>query len=385
MPTSAPAQQWVALAGSADGTKLVAGYRRYGASRFYTSSNSAVTWTEIANPPVMHVTSLAASADGTKVVAVGQELPEGGGAYSPGPIYISTNSGATWLQTSAPSNFWFAVASSTDGTKLAAAGGVNVVDVTNWIGLVYTSTNAGATWTLTEVPQSSMHCIASSADGVKLLAAGNYDGAIFTSTNSGTTWTLATNTPSQLCAAVASSADGTRLFAEMINPGTLYISTNSGITWTATSWPSVSWWLSIATSGDGTKLVASARLTGAAGGDYAAFGSTDSGATWSSTVTPPGVGFQSIAMSVDGTQVLAGGFDGIYRLQSGPTLNVTKAGADLLLFWPSYATNFVLQQNMDLTTTNWEVVPSAPAVTNGQDQVVVSPTNRQCLYRLRSF
>jgi photosystem II stability/assembly factor-like uncharacterized protein len=56
---------------------------------------------------------MASSADGTKL-AFGDN-----GGY----IYTSTDSGATWTErTTMGSNQWISIASSSDGTKLAAGG-----------------------------------------------------------------------------------------------------------------------------------------------------------------------------------------------------------------------------------------------------------------------
>jgi hypothetical protein len=60
--------------------------------------------------------SVASSADGSKSVASGS-----------GGIYVSTNSGSTWVQTGASGEYWPSVASSTDGNKLVAAAGLFAV------------------------------------------------------------------------------------------------------------------------------------------------------------------------------------------------------------------------------------------------------------------
>ena len=58
-----------------------------------------------------------------------------------GYIYTSGNSGASWTQaTTAGSRKWYAIASSSDGTKLAAVDGGP--------GYIYTSTDSCATWTV---------------------------------------------------------------------------------------------------------------------------------------------------------------------------------------------------------------------------------------------
>ena len=59
---------------------------------------------------------------------------------------------------------------------------------------------------------------------------------------------------------------------------------------------------------------------------------------------------------------------------------------NLVLSWIVPTTNFVLQQNLDLTTTNWTNVTNAPVLnlTNLQDEVVLSPTNDSGFYRLKT-
>lgn len=132
-----------------------------------------------------------------------------------------------WTQTSAPNQFWAAIASSSDGTKLAAIGDY-----------FETSTNSGMTWTQQAV---SGTCIASSADGTKLVRA-VYAGGIYTSTNSGASWTQS-NAPNEIWQAIASSSDGTKLVAvtkggfNTATNGGIYTSTDSGMTWKKTAAP----------------------------------------------------------------------------------------------------------------------------------------------------
>jgi len=42
----------------------------------------------------------------------------------------------------------------------------------------------------------------------------------------------------------------------------------------------------------------------------------------------------------------------------------------------------VLQQNSDLTTTNWLTVTNTPTVTNGQNQAILAPPGGSEFYRL---
>src|SRR2546422_9510962 len=89
-------------------------------------SNSGASWTG-SGAPWTNWMSVAASADGNKLVAVAGN----------GPIFTSANSGATWTRTSAPFDGWWSVASSADGARLVAA--VNG-------GSIYLATHAGAPW-----------------------------------------------------------------------------------------------------------------------------------------------------------------------------------------------------------------------------------------------
>jgi hypothetical protein len=95
--------------------------------------------------------AVASSADGSHLAA----------AVNGGLIYISTNSGTTWFATSAPSTNWSALVMSADGSQLTAA--VNG-------GLIYSSTDSGASWVAANVPVSNWRAVATSADGAEMVA-----------------------------------------------------------------------------------------------------------------------------------------------------------------------------------------------------------------------
>jgi hypothetical protein len=248
--TSAPVASWTSVASSADGSKLVAvsesadGDPGDPRGLIYTSTDSGATWTATSAPRTTWE-AVASSADGTKLVAA-----DGANA----PIYTSSNSGGTWRATSAPHSFWSSLASSADGTHLLAAA---VEDGTgNGPGRIYRSSNSGATWTLTSPNAGGgWLSVASSADGSKLAAVGfdiHDNGLIYISSDSGGTWV--TNAPAMYWTCVACSADGSKLVAGT-DGGPLYTSTNSGATWTSSD-ASIRWWWSTASSADGSKLVA---------------------------------------------------------------------------------------------------------------------------------
>ncbi len=116
---------WNALACSADGSKLVGAIKNIpdlfdgdtvgGVSR---SGNSGVSW----NDPAYENTGLncvgaASSSDGNHLAVCAIHR---GGFYPPGLILVSTNFGSSWDNANAPIKWWSSIASSADGTKLAA-------------------------------------------------------------------------------------------------------------------------------------------------------------------------------------------------------------------------------------------------------------------------
>jgi tetratricopeptide (TPR) repeat protein len=252
---------WSSVALSADGTKFAG----IAANVIWISTNSGSTWFSNEVAGLSFFGSVAWLEDGNKLVAVdrGRIWKSKGQDYSPGFIYMSTNLGANWTRTPAPAMHWTSIASSADGTRLiAAAEGEQVGPIRG--GPIYISTNSGVTWKVTDTPQGNQWVsVASSTNGQTLVAvsgavfgSGHFDyGSIFTSTNFGMTWRL-NNVPHAQWQSVASSADGTRLAAVAMEPaGWIYTSTNSGTTWVSIN-ASHKNWHSVALSADGNQLAA---------------------------------------------------------------------------------------------------------------------------------
>jgi hypothetical protein len=280
------ARNWIGVASSSDGTKLVAA--AYG-GQIYTSTDSGATW--IPRDSARNWYYIASSSDGTKLVAT---------VYG-GQIYTSTDSGVTWTPRDS-ARYWEGVASSSDGTKLVAIA---------YTDQIYTSTDSGVTWT----PRDSARGwsgVASSSDGTKLVAT-VYGGLIYTSTDSGVTWTPRDSVRNW--SAVASSSDGTKLVAT-VSSGQIYTSPDSGVTWNARD--SSRNWFSVASSSDGTKLFA----TISAGGQI--YASTDAGVTW--TPRDSARWWQGVASSSDGTKLVAVTY-GSQIYTSSPNTSVGTAGS----------------------------------------------------------
>jgi len=237
----------------------------------------------------------------------------------------------TWTQhTSSGQRIWHNIATSADGTKLAAT-------VEN--GYIYTSTDGGSTWTeRTNAGSRNWRDIASSDDGTKLVA-GVYNGYIYTSTDSGATWTERTSAGSKLWNAITSSDDGTKLVAGVYN-GYIYTSTDSGATWTERNAAGViKYWFSIASSDDGTKLVAAA-FYGPSFTKGSLYTSTDSGATWTERTSAGAEYWGTVASSADGTKVIAAANN------SGYVYTSTDSGVS----WT---------QQTGLGSANWDSVTSS--------------------------
>ena len=278
------AANWVCIASSSAGNKLVAGAIDAGVEN---SADYGVTWSQGTGLPTgsgVGPSGVASSADGTKVAAVSNKGGIGGG------IFVSSNSGGSWVNTAPGSANWFAIASSTDGTKL-----VTVISNAN-SGAIYVSTNSGqsGTWVEQNAPIGTWNSVASSADGSKLVAT-IFGGGIYT--NSGTTWKI-TTAGTKNWASVASSADGSKL-AAAVNAGGIYTSTDSGRTWLQSSAPTKNW-TCVTMSSDGSKLAA----TVFGGGIYF---SANYGVAWTQQTNAPSVAnWQAIVASADGSRLAAG-------------------------------------------------------------------------------
>ena len=194
-------RNWVSLAGSSDGLR-VAAVDAF-ANTVITSTDRGITWQTNAPPVFAHWSAIASSADGQRlVVAAG-----GFNGSTNGPVFTSSNGGASWSPTSLPVSNWKAVASSSDGHMLAVtAGGLRP-------GGLYISSDAGESWTLTAAPFTNWQAVALSADGKKVVALARVaTNPLFISHDLGASWQNVT-LPAAIWTALAISADGGTIFA----------------------------------------------------------------------------------------------------------------------------------------------------------------------------
>jgi hypothetical protein len=248
----------------------------------------AQTWTQTSTNTEYDWAGVASSADGTKLAAT---LVSATPTSAEG-IYLSTNSGMTWAQSQAPAGSWGPIASSVDGAKLAAA---------NASGSIYTSTNSGATWIQRIASGGKLVSLASSADGSKLIAAEN-PGYFIVSTNSGANWFTPTNL-SLYWLSVVCSADGTKMAAQYgLDDADPWVSTNCGVTWQPAAIP-INQGGNLAATASGNMLMLLSRGL--------CYTSTNWGLTWSSSFGTQIPGYVTIVSSADGSTrfTYGGGLD----------------------------------------------------------------------------
>ncbi len=315
--TTAPPVPWQAVASSADFTKLIATgnwdifdpqepwYSYHEPFPIYTSADSGATW-NLTSAPTNYWRAVASSADGTKLAAAADV------------IYISWDSGATWVQTSAPSNHWRAMASSADGTTMVAVAGSHWQPPYTYggdtPGPIYTSSDSGLAWNQTSAPSNFWSGVASSADGNKLVAVA-YGDLIYISTNAGATW-VDSGAPPNNWVSVAGSSDGRVLVAaaDIFGDQAIWLSTNGGLLWTNTEWVALDDWTAVACSSDGATIVALSSLYNA--GDGLIYTSHDTGVTWSAQDAPVSE-WSTVAVAADGNKFIAGALgDHYYNVQT---------------------------------------------------------------------
>jgi hypothetical protein len=112
-----------------------------------------------------------------------------------------------------------------------------------------------------------------------------------------------------------------------------------------------------------------------------------SGAMWISN-NAPSLSWQAVASSADGNAMFVAPSNGsiwVRRTNAPPTLSITNSPNGLRLSWLTPSSGLVLQQNQDLTSTNWVDLAIAPAVdlTTLRQQVILPATGSSFFYRLK--
>ena len=101
--------------------------------------------------------------------------------------------------------------------------------------------------------------------------------------------------------------------------------------------------------------------------------------------TPPGQYFGFVTLQ-GGTNIFAANnlASPFFEVTLSPApLSIALSNANVAVSWPSPPGSFGLEQNTDLTTTNWTIVTNMPAVVNGQNQVLLPAQSSNQFFRLQ--
>ena len=256
--------------------------------------------------------------------------------------------------------YWKGVASSSDGSRIAAIS-------TN--GQVWTSTNSGTTWeshtALNALNLTTWQNIVTNASGETLtVASGN--GSVYSSGDFGTTWT-ATNLAGLFGVStlygVTTSADGKILAVSDFGTNKVLVSTNSGLSWSneGPSGPVTGNFWNVVLSGDGLTLAAIASAGNIWTATYSP--TTTPKWTWHDTGISPSSGFwRGLSISSNGNFIAASAYNGkIYvSSDSGTTWSVPSGFGTL-------------------GNINWQ------RITMSQDGRYISATTGSYIYSSRDF
>jgi len=215
-------KQWYGTASNGDGSVLLAGqFEGY----LFLSTDSGASWSEItpAGAGIREWRGMCSSVLGdVLIVADGLNEPPPG----TGKLYMSTNYGVSFSEiqpAGATTHDWYDVDCSADGSVIIACGKDDYV---------YVSTNSGANWTQTTLPLNHWRNICCSGNG-QYLGACAYGGRLYTSDDYGATWTerQPAGAINQNWNTIASNGTGSYLLAGVWG-GRLWASYDYGITWT---------------------------------------------------------------------------------------------------------------------------------------------------------
>jgi hypothetical protein len=238
------AANWGGVAVSGNGqvqTAIVGGTGGVTSGNIFISTNYGNTWTASASAGSSTWTGIAMSENGIFQTAV-----------STTGVYISSNSGTTWVNPISIANLYCVSISANGKYQLAGIGGATAT------GTLYLSTDYGATWVNSNTGITpgivNCHSVAVSATG-QYMTALVFGGAIYTSSDFGVTWVKNNSAPTNInWHGVTMSSNGQYQLAVNNNAGFIYWSANYGSTWTQTA--SAQAWRTVAMSADAKYLAA---------------------------------------------------------------------------------------------------------------------------------
>jgi hypothetical protein len=327
----------------------------------------------------------------------GTNIVGGYGYYgTAGVIHGFVLSGTNWTTLNDP----LAGSGPYEGTFASAMSGSNIVGWyvdTNSVehGFIHTGTN----WTTLDDPQAAGITDAQGIDGTNISgwcadASGVHHGFLYNTVAQ--TWIT-------LDAPLAGSGSGQGTVAERISDSNIvgcYIDGDgvnhgflydiSASTWTTLDAPGASGGGTLAFNISGTNIVG---VYWGANGIYHGF--LLNGTHWTTLDDPLGAsgsGQGSYALGIEGTTIVGIYFDSVgnyhgYLATPLPQLETTLSGSAVTVSWPYWnnaLTGWTLQQNSDLTTTNWTPAPTGGISNDGTNNYyMITPSPGNLFFRLR--
>lgn len=178
------------------------------------------TWTKT-SLPLGNYRSISASVSGTNISVVRQNMS----TYSYN-VYLSSDSGITWLTSSTPNLDAVCACQSSSTGKYIYLGSY----------VIYVSSNYGKSFSITSAPNGNYVACSTSATGEFVVAvSSNFVEGIIVSSSYGKSWNSTTGPPSSaLWSSVAMSSSGQYIVAVQTTYAA-YVSTSWGVSWAATS------------------------------------------------------------------------------------------------------------------------------------------------------
>ncbi len=274
---------WISLAVSPGGT-YIAGVTHDEPGEIFLSTDGGADWTQTTGPAGSHAwTSIAESSNGRDLTVTEMS----------GYVWSSIDGGTNWTQgTGLPSANWESATMSANGGYAAA------IDADN--NTMWTEQGNTSVWTEAHPNFAPYYSIAYSPDGEALIA-GSAGGYVAVSTNQGTSWSFENTGFEGTSFTTVTAGDGGFLAAAGSSASDIITSANNGSTWTDTGYGSGTTWGHISESSSGQ--VIAAIPTGAG---YISL-STDGGSTWETETTPGQDGWGGLDVASDASEILAGG------------------------------------------------------------------------------
>lgn len=219
-------------------------------------------------------------------------------------VKVSSDFGATWVQTSQNGATWSGLTSDGTGKKLAlsatcTSGGYCFAPVV--------TADQGATWTFSSGPFDNYYSIASDGSGNKLVSAGGNN--IYVSYDAGATWGATSLKQGYSGTAVAYSADGSTFVQSYMN----YISVHVNGTFQET--PSLAArWNSLSTDATGKVIVGAYDTVYSGAQSKGIYLSTNTGSSYTPLVTNTGsTTYYCVYVTDDASLVFYGATGAMYQ------------------------------------------------------------------------